>query len=253
MFNYTIREFGEEGKHPVPFENDKEAKVDFTYLLPQEISLKVFSFLNSAQLGRCLRVSTNWKMLANDENLWDTLLSRIAFGKKQWARYFGDVGQVPPLPREIHKVLKNPCPFWPEKKIEETHLLVLIPETLNGKPLTLATLGELVRAPKEGYAIQFKDIWELVIKEYGHQAAPKSQWVLMTKNPIERSEIDQHPLIVPLAKQYELPNVLDAAVCIFIRYISSGERIFNAESRGPYTLQRNDQPRRANSDWKFFS
>ncbi|MGZ6330812.1 MAG: SH3 domain-containing protein, partial [Parachlamydiaceae bacterium] len=51
-------------------------------------------------------------------------ISSIAFGKAKWATYFGDIGEEPPLPNNIQTILSSPCPFWPNKKVEETHLLV---------------------------------------------------------------------------------------------------------------------------------
>jgi len=65
---------------------------------------------------------------------------------------FGDIGVEPPLPQNIHEILHNPCPFWPEKKVKDTHLLVLIPKTVNGQLLTLANLKEWIQKPKQGNA-----------------------------------------------------------------------------------------------------
>ena len=57
--------------------------------------------------------------------------SKIFFGKKHWETYFGDVGDEPPLPGGIEAILQSPCPYNPEKKLEETHLLTLIPKSVN--------------------------------------------------------------------------------------------------------------------------
>lgn len=114
-------------------------------------------------------------------------------------------------------------------------MLVLIPETVNGKPLDSITLGELVRDPKDGHATKYAHIWDAIVKEHGNQSVVKSHWVLMTKDVIEESRnksyTDQQALITDLAKKtgidYEVPNVLDAAICIFMKYISSEERLFS--------------------------
>ena len=71
----------------------------------------------------------------------------VPFGADMWAHYFGDVGVEPPLPSNIDEILKSPCPFWPDKTIGQTHLLTLIPETVEGKPFTLNLLNELVQKP----------------------------------------------------------------------------------------------------------
>ena len=72
----------------------------------------------------------------------------IAFGKTDWLRYFGDVGEVPALPEKVKAILSLPCPFWPGKKIGETHMLTLIPKQVDGKPLTLDLLEKLIGAPE---------------------------------------------------------------------------------------------------------
>ncbi|TSU24190.1 F-box/WD repeat-containing protein 8 [Bagarius yarrelli] len=38
--------------------------------LPYELALKIFQFLNRADLGRCAQVSKSWRVLAEDEVLW---------------------------------------------------------------------------------------------------------------------------------------------------------------------------------------
>lgn len=203
----------------------KKAKIDFVNLFPAEIIFEIFSYLNADDLVRCQRLNKRCQVLASDKVLWaaPTFTSpNGAFGKKEWEKYFGDIGKVPPLPKEIYKIFKR-----------ETHMLVLIPETINGKRLTLVNLGELVKKPKEGHATDYRYIWDAMIKEYGHQAT-QSHWALMTKDVIEgsrnKSYADQQTLIAKLNKQtgmnYEISNVLDAATCIFIHYISSGKRLF---------------------------
>ncbi len=239
MFNY-IREFVS-GLGSQYFQQPKvseEAKVNSWDLLPQEVILEIFSYLNSTQLARCFLVNKTWKVLASDENLWNVVILREkAFGKNQWETYFGDIGKELPLPKDIHKILKSPCPFFPGKRVEETHMLLLIPETVNRKLFNLTTLGELVKAPKGGHATQYRHIWDEIVKEYGNQSPAKSYWVLTIKDVIPGSRnknyTDQQTLISALAKQtgivYVVPNVLDKATCIFMHYISSGERLFNDE------------------------
>ena len=58
----------------------------------------------------------------------------IAFGKEMWATYLGDIGVEPPLPPDIKAILSAPCPFFSGKKVEETHLLVLIPKQSIASP-----------------------------------------------------------------------------------------------------------------------
>jgi len=62
---------------------------------------------------------------------------KIAFGKAEWKKYFGDVGAEPPLPANLNKILYSPCPFWPGRKVLETHLLTLIPSHINKENLAI--------------------------------------------------------------------------------------------------------------------
>ncbi|MCB1073127.1 MAG: hypothetical protein KDK96_08530, partial [Chlamydiia bacterium] len=75
----------------------------------------------------------------------------IAFGKAKWEKYFGDIGVEPPLPSNIEEVLNSPCPFWEGKKVKETHLLTLIPSTINGIPFNLDLMEQLIQNPSLKY------------------------------------------------------------------------------------------------------
>ena len=222
---------------------NNENGIDFTQSLPPEVCLKIFAYLSSIELTRSSMANKACQILASDEALWKSLpLPEMAFGKAAWEKYFGDVGEEPPLPIDIHKILKSPCPFWPDKKVEETHMLVLVPETVNGEPLNLTTLGKLVKTPKEGHSTHYRYIWDKIINEHG-KATVKSQWVLMTKDVIEGSRkknyTNQQAIIAEFAKKtgiaYEVPNTLDAAVCLFTEFVRSEKRLFNDK---PWTYTR---------------
>jgi hypothetical protein len=76
--------------------------------------------------------------------------STPVFGAPAWRQYFGEVGVEPPLPSDIDRILGSSCPFWPERGVKDTHLLILIPSTVDGKAFTLDLLGELVQNPRRG-------------------------------------------------------------------------------------------------------
>ncbi len=164
-----------------------------------------------------------------------TQLPSCAFGAAEWEKYFDVIGVEPPLPKDIDQILSSPCPFWPSKKVQETHLLVLVPQTVNGKPLTLKALGELVKKPLTGSATQYR---YFKLGEYTDPAAPSSHWVLMTRGVIEGSRKKSYQEQQKLVNQkgqgvYEVPTVLDAAVCIFMEHVRSGNRLY---SDSPDTL-----------------
>jgi hypothetical protein len=163
----------------------------------------------------------------------------MAFGKAQWKKYFGDIGVEPPLPPDIEQILNAPCPFWPDKKVRETHLLTLIPQTVNGKPLTLKSLGELVKAPKQGHSTQYR---YLNHGQYTDPSAPAAHWALLTRDVIPGSHskpyADQEALVFSHAQKtrlpYQVPTIVDAAVSIFMEHVHSGVFLYG-ESPRTYT------------------
>ncbi|MGA8163836.1 MAG: hypothetical protein WB791_02285 [Waddliaceae bacterium] len=174
------------------------------------------------------------------------LLPQTAFGKAAWEKHFGKVGDEPPLPPNILKILKLPCPFWKGKKIEDTHMLTLIPETVDGVPLTLNTLGELIKRPKGGGNVtEYAYYDDQVKEEFGSQKTPSSHWVLMTadikdfpawKN-LEGIDALQESMIKRYQNQnktgliYDVgPSLLDAAVSILMHYVKTGERLFRSDT-----------------------
>jgi hypothetical protein len=224
------------------------SKPDKLGSLGPDVMAKIAGFLSPKDVARAERVSKSWNTL-NNVKVWKAVhkaqqatpaingtataqiyklafsnpCPSIAFGPAQWNRYFGDVGQVPPLPADIHQILKSPCPFDPTKKVEETHMLVLVPRTVDGKPLTLKSLGELIKNPKNGgHKTQYRNF---SVEEHADTPVGKSHWVLMTKNLLEGSRHKtlekQQALIEEHSKAskapYQMPNAIDAAVSILDR------------------------------------
>ncbi|KAI5475136.1 sulfur metabolite repression control protein [Pseudohyphozyma bogoriensis] len=50
-----------------------EMRLDPLDVLPREVSLKVFGYLDAISLGRAAQVSKNWKSVADDDILWRTM------------------------------------------------------------------------------------------------------------------------------------------------------------------------------------
>jgi hypothetical protein len=171
----------------------------------------------------------------NEKNfeIWKKERNSLFFGKAKWAEYFGDVGETPPLPANINEILKSSCPFWPDKKVYETHLLVLIPEKVNGKPFCLDSLGELIKSPKSGHKTEYKYYWDEIKKDLGTKSL-KSHWVLMTRNVIPESRNKSYEVQKALVQEhaqrsnipYELPKALEAATAILMHHVETGERLY---------------------------
>ncbi len=160
-------------------------------------------------------------------------LFRFEFGKSQWGTCFGDIGAEPPLPDNIGEILDRPCVFWPDKKVRETHMLVLIPNTVNGKPFNLNHLSELIREPKAGYKTQYLDYSDRSGEQVGRSSS--SHWVLMTRDVIPNSRSKDYEAIEALVQThaqqsgipYEIPTALEAATAILMEYVKTGERLYS--------------------------
>ena len=161
-----------------------------------------------------------------------------------WQRYFGDVGATPPLPDNIAAILNSPCPFWSGRQVMDTHLLVLIPAHVEGKPLTLDYLGELIQRPQGGgHATKYRYYWDGARKAIGSKASGRSYWVLMTRDVLpgsrRKSNAAQCALVADYANRtglpYEVPGALEAAVVMLLHYARSGERLY---SDSPWTYTR---------------
>ena len=163
-------------------------------------------------------------------------LSQTYFGKAKWEKYFGNVGVEPPLPKDIAQVLKSPCPYWGGKGVEETHMLVLIPKTVNGRALTLNTLQELIQNPRGGgHATKYEYYYEVTQKEVGSQPVSASYWALMTKDVVPNSRNKNYSEQQALIKgPYEVPGALEMATAILMHHAETGERLYS-DSPSTYT------------------
>jgi hypothetical protein len=164
----------------------------------------------------------------------------MAIGPKEWAQYFGEVGEAPPLPADIDKILESRCSFWPAKQVKDTHLLVLVPATVDGQPFTLDLLEKLIKqGPKEGGNKTDIDCDPSVRSELGGTPTRKSYWVLMTRDVFEDSRHTlydlQEQLVVLHARltnlPYELPKALEAATAILLHHARTGECLYTNPSR----------------------
>ena len=158
-------------------------------------------------------------------------------GEAEWKQYFGDVGSAPDLPSDMAAVLDGPCPFWSNKKVRDTHLLVLIPATVGGVPFTLNRLGELITHPNNGgHKTKYSYYNKHVKAQIGEQSPPRSYWLLMTRDVLPESQnksyAAQKELVAGYASggsvPYELPSVLEVATAILMHHAREGERLFGS-------------------------
>lgn len=158
----------------------------------------------------------------------DNWVNSSKFGAEAWKEYFGDVGLEPDLPENIEEILNEPCPFWHNKKVKDTHTLTLIPATINGEPFTLDLLSQIIKNPKKGHKSEFfEPDYNSIKEQIGKNPNPRAYWVLMTKYTLYGENKGYEQSILLINKQnYKAPSVLEAATSIIAHYTRRGEYLY---------------------------
>jgi hypothetical protein len=112
------------------------------------------------------------------------LLGKNFLGAEAWRKQGIDVGVEPPLPSTItEELLTSECPLHPGGKIKDTHLLVLVPKTVNGEPYTTLKLDELCATRKgSGDALICDGLKSWKEQPWASQQQVESEWVLIPKS-----------------------------------------------------------------------
>jgi hypothetical protein len=112
-------------------------------------------------------------------------------------------------------------------------MLVWIPETINGKPLTINSFRELLKLKPEFSNDGYGYIWDEITKQEGGKSI-ESGWVLMATDVLPESRnktySDQKIMIERLNENdqtgWDVPMLGQAIVCIATEYLKSGKRLF---------------------------
>jgi hypothetical protein len=191
-------------------------------ILSNDMINAIFFYLGEVDLNHCWRVSKEWRILSNGE-VNRKFYPQYTFGKVQWETYIGTVEEEPPLPEDINEILKSDCPYWKEKKVYETHMLVLMPKTVNNLPFTLDFLEKLVKTPLRGRTQSFYFKPPMLEREHGATSINESYWVLITKNLLDGSRNktrDEQLILAAGVSGYRAPTLLETATCILMKLVS---------------------------------
>ncbi|MBI3236204.1 MAG: F-box protein [Chlamydiales bacterium] len=101
--------------------SDKNPKKN-TLTLPNSLVIEILLYLGDKEIRISARVCKQWREVQACRIVQEELITRYAFGKRQWNTYFGDIGEELPLPSDIGTILASPCPIWSGKQVRETHL-----------------------------------------------------------------------------------------------------------------------------------
>ena len=112
------------------------------------------------------------------------LLGKNFLGAEAWKSQGIDAGMEPALPATItEELLNSDCPLHPGEKIKDTHLLVLVPKTVNGEQYTALKLDELCATRKGSGDTLIDDGWKSWKEQpWASQQQVQSEWVLIPKS-----------------------------------------------------------------------
>lgn len=194
--------------------------------LPNEIVEEIFFHLNLSDIHIFSQVNKRLHLLANnDETLRRVIYKVIAFTPEDWIFHFGfncendSELSIKSLPKNICKILKGPCPYFPGKKLWETHHMTWIPAGFS-----INRFWQLSTIPTRivGY-----------VEEIADQIFPYSGWILMSKTIINGSlakdfEMQERMVCNSKCENFtvSVPSILEALISITTNIIKTGNIIF---------------------------
>jgi len=162
-----------------------------------------------------------------------------AFGAEQWMWYHGEVGEEPLLPWNIEEILNARCAFWKKMNMKGSHILMLMPETVNGAAYTLNLLEFLIMNCKNATRrTKLAYYWEELKRQIGNEPVKESYWVLMSRFPLPGTrsktfEMQKAWLNKQTAEMNRLigaeasvPTVLEGATCLLMEYAKTGKKLY---------------------------
>ncbi len=164
-------------------------------------------------------------------NAFTNACLEISFLPKDWSNF----GIIRPfsssIPEEIRAVLNSNCPFNPGKIIAQTHILLFMPDLVNGQPLTLHSFRVLMEHPTNGLPSRFRDIWDQIIQDHGDTPLGRSGYVLITKDVIPDSRDQTYANQKALIRQhggvaYEPPSFLEMVILLAAVHNKKGVRLY---------------------------
>jgi hypothetical protein len=221
----------------------KERQENSRFEICDDLFRQTFGFLGLKEIGRATAVSSSWQSTIGslDQDVWQFPLKKameeMTFGPEKWKAY-GDVGKVPSLPNKIFQILTSPCPYWPKKKVFQTHILVLVPKTVNGEPTTLRALRGLLSNAREPNKLEYHS-HDLIFGEEGNTPINASYWALVTKELVPGSQ-DQNQHATPRnlvkgVESYGVPDLLTATVAVLMQFLNTGLNRFGNRSGYAYS------------------
>ncbi len=210
--------------------------------LPLDVTRIIFQNAK-ADLHKLALVCKEWRNLADDKVLRETIRPAKAFGSREWNEYIGvDAGEELPLPRRAYGDMEKGnyyLTFIPKSvkvtqengKVDDTSMDIEVVKEVTLD--SLEVIDKLVANPTKGNKIGFTQVcWREALQEKRNLEKP--HWVLISKEIIgrDKSYKDQQKLAKEENKNIlgtNISGLMDTAISIFMEYVRSGERNFILE------------------------
>jgi len=194
------------------------------YQVPKDVIFLIFSHC-LAQLPILASLCQRWKQLTREYG--DKYLLPIAFGKKQYEEYIGQVPDEPPIPlAAVEYIVRDPIGY----------LLTLIPKTINGKPVTMNYIDALAEKPLKGHSTGFNCVEKAVRKEYGNVPNETAYWMLWKISLVGAALDEQTQEALVKQENLRSPELLGAITSIFMQRISKGKFALTEAGKSLFTL-----------------
>jgi len=145
---------------------------------------------------------------------------QFCFGALLWEEHFQikcDLDSPVLLPSDINSILKKPCPFSPKelgRTIQETHLLILVPRCVGSKEqFSVDFLKRTIKKSNFDIRITWEKLCPIL-----ETPPPKSQWILITKQPVsdttQEATYADKALHVVNERPYQVASILEVSTAI---------------------------------------
>jgi len=130
-----------------------------------------------------------------DREVIREIMGKNFLGAKAWEEGFGvTVGTPPPLPEWLtRELLEEECQLHPGEQVKDTHVLVLMPKTVNGEPYSAVELDKLCAGKKgSGDRLIYYEGWQS--ESWADTPQVESEWVLLPKlDPVPEKMKEVYP------------------------------------------------------------
>ena len=195
--------------------------------LPEEMWKEIISYSkDSLTLLSCVDIQLN---KLTEDYVKNNPLQGL-FGEKEWKHFNGDPGIVFPIS------LKMIQDFDASK-----YILTFIPETINGKPLTLTSIDEFIKKYNNTDISNYKYPLSNYGISNGTVGKYKAHWVMLSKNVLDGTRNETFEIQKQLVeeKKFEIPNLIDVVVSLLMHKMKTDEFIYPDGSNGhQWTLTR---------------